>query len=638
MLIYLNLDGTAEKVVPQHIYQGSNNVTQVQAITPFPSTTYLEAAFILPDGSRTAYKPMNYVNNIELKAFTYTIDLDSTVLEQSGDAYIAINAVFSQGNQTSYLVKFIIEQSILPTLPPEPTPSVYDLIMRYIQKNSADILMLEDRVEALEEVTVKRTMIDFTAKNIDGTGYFTKYYSDGTTATFTMALSGTGLATVNGINEVVFNAASFYNIGTVEDPSPIWEIAFPPETIGVTDNKYLCSMEVPQTQEYETGSETAPTAKQGYSTISGSVFKGSDGSLLITGVKTPYNGRLVIYNGVIESQAEEAIEKAEQAIATANTALSNSQQAVSTANTAESNSEQAVSTANTANTNSTNALRASATAIVNSQDALRNSNTAVATSNSANEKADNAVTVAGQAESIANEAKTTADGIDGKATQALTNSENAVATANTANATASTAESNSTTAVNTSTEAKETATTALATANTAINNSTEAKETASTAESNSKTALTNSTTAVSTANNANEKADNAVSSANGAVTTANNAKTTADGIDSKATTALTNSQNAVNTANSANTTAEQAVADTEEIKTPYVETVTQWINSNGIYGKVITAETHGKGSNPSVTVLNNSGKVIGMSVLIAPTGAVLIQSLENITIKVIINY
>ena len=223
-------------------------------------------------------------------------------------------------------------------------------------------------------------------------------------------------------------------------------------------------------------------------------------------------------------RAIQAVDDATQALSVANgiddkatQALANAIEAVSTANTALSASNTALSTANTA-------ISTANTALSSANDAVETAGNALATAESAETKADTAITTA-------NGAKTTAEGIDAKATTALSNSQTAVSTANTADTKA---------------------TQALATANTA-------DTTANTANDTANTALTNSNNALSTSEEANTKATTALSTANTANATSNTANDTANGADTKANTAITTANEAKATANEAKSTAEEAL-------------------------------------------------------------------------------
>lgn len=144
MVIFLKLDGSCQKLTPQNVYQGSNNVTDITIVAPFPSTTALQIGFILPNGlywqtsDGARYVPMEYVSqSVNDKVSVWHYNLRASVTEQMGDLYIAINAVTAQGNTTSYLCKQIIEESVLPSIPSDPEPGVYELITLYLQRLDA---------------------------------------------------------------------------------------------------------------------------------------------------------------------------------------------------------------------------------------------------------------------------------------------------------------------------------------------------------------------------------------------------------------------------------------------------------------------------------------------------------------------
>ena len=133
-----------------------------------------------------------------------------------------------------------------------------------------------------------------------------------------------------------------------------------------------------------------------------------------------------------DSKANEALQKAIQAVADATQALSVANGIDAKATQALANAIEAVSTANTALSASNTALSTANTAISTANTALSSANSAVETASNALGTAESAETKADTAITTANGAKTTAEGIDAKATTALANSQTAVSTANTA--------------------------------------------------------------------------------------------------------------------------------------------------------------------------------------------------------------
>lgn len=137
-----------------------------------------------------------------------------------------------------------------------------------------------------------------------------------------------------------------------------------------------------------------------------------------------------------DSKANEALQRAIQAVNDATQALSVANGIDSKATQALANAIEAVSTANTALSASNTALSTANTAISTANTALSSANNAVETAGNALDTAESAETKADTAITTANGAKTTAEGIDAKATTALSNSQTAVSTANDAKSTA----------------------------------------------------------------------------------------------------------------------------------------------------------------------------------------------------------
>lgn len=293
MVIYLNLDGTARKVVPEHIFQGSNNVIAIDVMAPYPNSTALEIAFTLPNWEKTIYYPMTYVTavisgNMTASAWEYV--LPSTITQYEGTVLISINAIGARGNKTSYQVNFNVEPSILPELPPEPSPDVYEILLQYIQQNSRNIIDLDKRVTELENTTVRKVLRDFTVDSVTGLGV--KYYTDGTTATVQFPTGGT-LPPVqsNWIQVITFKAEDF-NVDN--------ELAFSAEQTGFSNSNYLAVLDRLGTADYEAGDETEATTHQGFWQTANEFFKGVDGSIYMRFNK-PFSGRLVLLGGAVFS-------------------------------------------------------------------------------------------------------------------------------------------------------------------------------------------------------------------------------------------------------------------------------------------------------------------------------------------------
>lgn len=159
MVVFLNADGSAQKVTPQHVYQGSNNVNEITVIAPFANTTALQIGFVLPgglywessDGAR--YAPMELMpQSIDPSVSAWHYNLTASLTEEMGELYVAINAVTGQGNTTSYMCKVLIEESVLPNLPDEPDPGVYDLLQLYISRLDVRTANVPNLVATIQKV------------------------------------------------------------------------------------------------------------------------------------------------------------------------------------------------------------------------------------------------------------------------------------------------------------------------------------------------------------------------------------------------------------------------------------------------------------------------------------------------------
>lgn len=159
MVIFLNLDGSCENVTPQKIYQGSNNVTEITVVAPFASATALQIGFVLPDGlywetsEHARYAPMEFVPQETVSGVNvWKFVLPFSVTAQQGDLYIAVNAITTDGNTTSYMVKQTIEESVLPNPPNPPNPSVYEYLQLYLARLDGRTENVANLVKSVQKI------------------------------------------------------------------------------------------------------------------------------------------------------------------------------------------------------------------------------------------------------------------------------------------------------------------------------------------------------------------------------------------------------------------------------------------------------------------------------------------------------
>lgn len=151
MQIFIDAEGNATIVTPQHIYQGSN-ISQINVISlAFTPQTTLQIAFVLPDGTTTNYYPMSFLYSSTANYYQYTIQQAFTAL--SGQASIALLTTDSQTQQqTSQLIPFTIEPSVLPTLPDTPSQDEWTTLLQYVQQNSSNIANLQAIISDIESI------------------------------------------------------------------------------------------------------------------------------------------------------------------------------------------------------------------------------------------------------------------------------------------------------------------------------------------------------------------------------------------------------------------------------------------------------------------------------------------------------
>lgn len=147
MVIFLNLDGSARAVTQEHLYQGSNNVTEVVVVAPFSGQMPLHIAFRLPDGITTTYELMRYIGHSGTNG-TWQYTMRSNVLAQSGELEISINARTDKSSTTSYICKLQVEESILADLPDVPDEDTYDVLAGYIIDHTRTLQALAGGADA----------------------------------------------------------------------------------------------------------------------------------------------------------------------------------------------------------------------------------------------------------------------------------------------------------------------------------------------------------------------------------------------------------------------------------------------------------------------------------------------------------
>lgn len=306
MLIALKQNGVAEIVAPSRLFRGSEAEEYI-VLSPYPNTVPLQIAFISPTGENSGYLSMTSVElpeqyqNLGLSAKSY-VDTVARGTNEVGDAYICICAILPGSvKKTSYMCQYTVEETALPELPETPTVNQYDLILQYMAEYETKInnaveqsLNAEEAAESATEIAEeakeqanaalinsaralleanRKRLLDFTVNSNTGIG--TKYFSDGTTATVQFPIGGGSAEEVAGtpLTSITFLASQFVD----------GELAISPMATGYTDNNFIVSVE-----------EKALT--NGYIQTANNVFKGTDGSILLS-YNEPFDGRILLFGG-----------------------------------------------------------------------------------------------------------------------------------------------------------------------------------------------------------------------------------------------------------------------------------------------------------------------------------------------------
>jgi uncharacterized repeat protein (TIGR02543 family) len=164
---------------------------------------------------------------------------------------------------------------------------------------------------------VRVSLVDFTV-NAE-TGIATKLYSNGTTATVQLPTGVSASQTPQGITVLTFEDTSFTD----------GELAFTAEQTGQTGNIFLAQLERANGTGYDVSADV--------------LFKGSDGSILLSGVSEGYDGRILI-----SKRMDEDLAAISAAITSASTATTSANNAATSANTAATSANEAAESANAA--------------------------------------------------------------------------------------------------------------------------------------------------------------------------------------------------------------------------------------------------------------------------------------------------
>lgn len=352
MLFFITGEGTMVRADSTRIFQGSNNVTQIQVVSPY-SGTGMAVAFTLPNGIQTNYFPMqnNGVYTAQNLAgstaapttlYYYTLPLAEAITQYVGTVGVSVNVTsfYSTGdntsatnNLTSYTAQFTVEYSGLPNVASEPTASewqqIIDLLNTYygnltgqvnqaqsdittlqgqmstaqgnisalqsglatangkiaansaaIEGNSADIATLQEDmsaaqsdISALQDKTASPLMTDWTVNAENNMAV--NSYNNGTTRYVSFPTP-----TPSGAQRITYaTAVSFTADDFVQQEDGTYSLTLTATQTARTNNLFTANLEV--------------TDGTGYAVSADCFVKNADGSVTISGIDTPFAGRLI---------------------------------------------------------------------------------------------------------------------------------------------------------------------------------------------------------------------------------------------------------------------------------------------------------------------------------------------------------
>lgn len=258
---------------------------------------FLEVTFGKFDNNAyTVLTPALGFISINANPETYQTAIPDLIFKESGKYAFSLSVktpVVQSDGSTDYAVLtsvqagFTVDNTIAVISHNPLTPTEVDTI-------NAELAVLSKRVSIVESKVTNTVVVDFSVN--EETGVATIIYNNGTTKTVQLPLETidavyqTGLVTVLNFTEDSWES----------DGNGGYLVAFGSEQTGQGDKNFIVQLCASGTEPYKAGTETAESAKQGDYTRADTVFKGSDGSLLLYST-TIYGGSLVIMSGALKA-------------------------------------------------------------------------------------------------------------------------------------------------------------------------------------------------------------------------------------------------------------------------------------------------------------------------------------------------
>lgn len=277
MIVFVKADGTVQSILPSPVYQGSSLEGSLYFVAPFPETNAVEVAFVRANGDVIGKYGLTRVTSglpdvLDKLGTEYNVwewqASNADVTAYAGEVAMQFRVIYAGQTLATASTVFTVQEGVIPQ-PVEPSADQWDTLIELYSRLNAKV------------PDAFLTDIAISEPDEDNIVTVTKYYNNGTTATEEFPAGGTSFSVKSEWVKVIdFTTSAWVNASSGSG----YEIAFPPSQTGYTDNKFLTSLE-----STETG---------GYSTLADTVFKGSDGSVLISATEK-YSGRLITLGGGI---------------------------------------------------------------------------------------------------------------------------------------------------------------------------------------------------------------------------------------------------------------------------------------------------------------------------------------------------
>lgn len=211
--------------------------------------------------------------------YAFSLSVKTPVVQSDGTTDYAV--------LTSVQAGFTVDNSIAVISHNPLTPTEVDTI-------NAELAAISKRVLVVESKVTNTVVVDFSVN--EETGVATIIYNNGTTKTVQLPLETVDAVYQTGLVTVLnFTADSWEG-----DIRSGYILAFGAAQTGQSDKNFIVQLCAEGTESYKTGSETTASAKQGDYTRTDTVFKGSDGSLLLYS-NAKYGGSLVVIGGELKA-------------------------------------------------------------------------------------------------------------------------------------------------------------------------------------------------------------------------------------------------------------------------------------------------------------------------------------------------